>query len=218
MKKVFIPSGETVMYNSLNTDKIVVKGTLRVRGKLMAKEIIGGGTVEAAEIVCDDLRVSCATADFITAKRIAADKLFIRFECRASEQLAVRDYLNAGYVSTGTLTVTLSDVGSCDADKVIMVRRRGSLLGLLWASWWRGLFLDMFHGGKAESSASESKETPVPAREEPAALPYSGKASNLPGTPGDDTIGLMITVLTDLRDKGYRVSRVNAAGGNEDAA
>ncbi len=134
----------------VDDEKLLVKGIINVR------EIFGGGTVEAGEIVCGDMRVSCAKADYITARRIAADKLFVRRECRASAQIAVRDYLNAGYVSTGKLSVSLSDVGSCDADEVVMVRQRGSLLGLLWASWWRSLYLRLFHSDSPEESGQEN--------------------------------------------------------------
>ncbi len=212
MKKIYIPAGETVTYNSLHTGRVVVYGTLHVCGRLTAKEIIGGGNVEAGEIICDDMRVSSATADYVTAKRIVADKLFVRYECRASGQIAVRDYLTAGYVCTGTLSVSLSDVGSCDADKVIMVRQRVSLLGLLWASWWRGLFLGLFHGDKSEKPASEGADTQVPMREDMAATPLPVRMNAKGETPDDDTIGLMIAVLSDLKERGYRVSKIDTAG------
>jgi hypothetical protein len=156
MKKIVVPHGKTFSYSSLHAEKVIVYGTLRVHGKLTGKQIIGGGVIEAGEIICNELCVSCVTAGCATARKIAADKLFVRSECRASEQIAVRDYLTAGYVSTGTLSVSLSDVVCCDADKIIMVRQRGSLLGLLWASWWRSLFINLFHGEKTGNSNQEA--------------------------------------------------------------
>ncbi len=233
MKKVYIPAGETASYNSLDTGRVVVHGTLRVTGKLTAKEIIGSGNIEAGEIVCNDMRVFCATANWVTARKIAADKLFVYLDCRASEQIAVRDYLSAGYVCTGTLSVSLSNVGSFDADKVIIVRQRGSLLGLLWASWWRGLYLGLFHRGRTKNSNTEGSVTPAPIREDTAVATSPEPAPMWPGitfetTPGpcavsddaryDDTIGLMITVLSDLKDRGYRVMRENPANEKNEVA
>lgn len=208
MKKIFIPKGQTVTYAYLNTDCVIVKGTLRISGKLVAKAIVGGGIVEAREIICDDMRVYSATADFITARKIAADKLFVQFECRAAEQIAVRDYFTAGYVSTGTLSVSLSDVGSCDADEIITVQQCGSLLGLLWVSWWRSLLLNLFHS-QPEKAEKEKKEMSVPKPQNK--QPVSELAPNpvlVPeNAPDSDTIDLLIAVLSDLKTKGYQVSR-----------
>lgn len=159
MKTVYIPGGEISSFGSLYADIIVVKGVLRVSGRLSVRKILGGGTVEAQEIICDDLRVN-ATADNITARRIAADKLFVRGHCRASEAIAIRDYIAADYVSTGKLSMTLSDIRACDADEIIALRRGRGLLGLLWISWWRGLFLSLFYGeGRKNPTAPQEDKT-----------------------------------------------------------
>lgn len=208
MKKVFIPAGQTVSYNTLNTDSVIVHGILCVSGKLIAKEIIGRGNVEADEIICDNLCVSCATANDMTARKIIAEKLFVQRECRASVQIAVRDYFSAEYVSTGTLTVSLSEIGSCDVDNVIVVRQRGNLLGLLWASWWRGLYLNLFHRGKAKNHEVEESATSEPILAE---MPIPATEGCMDESPNDDTINLMITVLTNLKDRGYRVVRETPA-------
>lgn len=157
MKKVYVPSGEIASFGCLYADIIIVKGVLRVSGRLSARQILGGGAVEAQEIICDDLRVN-ATADQITARRIAADKLFVRGHCRASEAIAVRDYIAADYVSTGKLSMTLSDIRACDADEIITLRRGRGVMGLLWASWWRSLFLSLLYGESREKPDTRQKD------------------------------------------------------------
>jgi len=221
MKKLFVPRGETVTYNCLHTDRIVVKGVLRVNGKLEAKEILGGGVVEAREIVCDDLRAAGVSADFVTARRITADKLFVRFECRGQD-VAVRDYAAAGYMNAGKLSVTLSDIQACDADEIITLRRKNSLLGLLWASWWRGLFLGLFYGGEKEARTDGKKPEDAPKAETSAPAGPVIAAANSQTAPivqDDATIDMLIAVLTELQKHGYRVSRTETAhAGEEDAA
>lgn len=195
MKKVYIPSGESVSHLYLYTDRLIVKGVLQVSGKIVAKEILGGGIIEAREIVCDTLHAGSVTADFVTAARVVAHMLFVRFECRASEQVAVTDYVGAGYISTGKLSMTLSDVSSCDADEVITLRqRRRGLLGFLWASWWRGLFLELFHkdGKKATEKKPSEKTDPKPFTPSPKDV---------------DMADLVIDVLTALKGQGYEVSK-----------
>jgi|GEM_PF-5172593 len=221
MKKVFVPKGETVSYNCLCTGRLVVKGVLRVSGKLEAKEIIGGGIIEAREIVCDDLRASCVTADFMTARRVAVDKLFVKFECRAQD-IAVMDYASAGYMNAGKLSVTLSDIGACDADEIITLRRKNSLLGLLWGSWWRSFFLELFHGGEKKARQDEKKAEDA-RKAEPSAPAGSviaaANSQTAPIAPDDATIDMLIAVLTELQKQGYRVSKADTpASGREEAA
>ena len=215
MRKVFIPRGEIATHDSLYTDRVVVKGVLRVNGKLSAKEIVGGGIIEAREIVCDDISADHITADSITAKRIAANKLFVQFECQASEAIAVRDYATAGYVSTGVLSLTLSDIQACDADKVIILKKKKSLVGLLWASWWRGLYLDVFHGGKkaAQKGEQSTEEMPrnVPAAEQQeessAATAPDDEVAAAAVSQDNDTFDLIICLLNEAKKHGFVVTK-----------
>lgn len=219
MKKVFIPCGEVVTYNCLYTDRIIVKGVLRVSGRLVAREIMGGGVIEAREIVCDDIRATSITADFVTAKRIATDKLFVQFECRAQD-IVVKDYATAGYMNAGRLSLTLSDIQVCEADEIITLKRKNGLLGLLWASWWRGLFLNLFYGGENEEPQDEKpEEAPKAKTSAPVPASESLVAPADPAVQDDATIDMLIAVLTDLRKHGYRVSKSEAqAPGGEEAA
>jgi len=208
MKKVFIPKGEIVRHNSLYSERLIVNGLLQVSGKLVVKEILGSGVIEAGEIICDDLRASCVTAGNITAKRIAADKLFVQFECRASESVAALDYVSAGYMSTGTLSMTLSDIGGCDADEIITLGQKNSLIGLLWASWWRGLFMELFHGGREADAGGEDAPKAETKPDKPAPAPVTS----------DATIDMLIDILSNLQKHGYRVSKTEPAPDVEEAA
>ena len=44
MKTVYIPKGETVRYESLTTEHLVVHGCLEVAGGIKARTIAGSGT------------------------------------------------------------------------------------------------------------------------------------------------------------------------------
>ena len=213
MKRVYIPRGETVTHNCLYTDRIVVNGVLRVSGKISAKEITGNGIIEAREIVCDDICTDHITADFITARRITANKLFVRFECRASEAVAVRDFAAAGYMNTGKLSMALSDIQACDADQVIILKQKSSLIGLLWASWWRAFFLNLFHGDKKNQCNKGEKPKKSPKAEPKAKAPISEQRSDTaPNTAAevDDVAPEMLcAVLAELKKQGYHVSKTD---------
>jgi len=220
MKKVFIPKGEIVTHNCLFTDRVIVKGVLQISGKLVAREIVGGGVIEAREIVCDDIRADHVTADFITARRIAVNKLFVQFECRASEAVAVRDYVTAGYMNTGKLSLTLSDIQSCDADEVITLKRKSGMLGLLWASWWRSLFLGLFYGGEMKKPRDKKKPVEATKAEASAHAPI-GEIPAVPAAlaaPDDATIDKLIEILTSLLKHGYRFSKSEVAPTGEEKA
>lgn len=210
MKKVYVPSGEVVSYTNLHTGRLVVKGMLNISGKLVAKEIVGGGVIQAREIICDSIHASCVTADFVTAKRILVDKLFVQFECRASESIAAKDYVSAGYISTGSLTMSLSDIYCADADEIITLKPKRRLLGLLWASWWRGLFFDLFHSGKKASSAAPSEP------EQPEA--DAGDKGDLPEVQPDEMADAFKVVASELRKQGYSITRSDSEPDKKDTA
>lgn len=43
MNKTYIPNGLTVTHNEVNTDTLIVNGTLIVKGQIHCKRIIGNG-------------------------------------------------------------------------------------------------------------------------------------------------------------------------------
>ena len=140
MKTVYIPHGETVSYENLTTERLVVKGCLKVSCDLKAKTISGSGFIEAGRVSADSIRtdnlesasVSCAR---LIAKRVETSELF------ASESAAVSCLLSADYVKAGRLSVGLSDIDEVQADEIINLRqKKRNLLRFLLVSslrsWW----------------------------------------------------------------------------------
>lgn len=77
MKTVYIPRGETVHYETLVTDHLVVKGYLDVTYGVKAKTISGSGVIcagsaEADSIRIDSLEAATAICKRLIAKRVAA--------------------------------------------------------------------------------------------------------------------------------------------------
>ena len=140
MKTIYIPNGETVHYESLVTDRLVVQGCVDVDGSIKAKIICGGGAVYAgavhADIIhVDDLETSETVCKRLLAKRVHTPTLI------ASECAAVSCYLSAGYVETGKLTVAVSEIDQLKADEVVNLspQKRGLLCTLIFSalqSFW----------------------------------------------------------------------------------
>ena len=161
MKRVFIPKGEVVTYDELHTEILIVKGVLKVIGKLTAKSIQGGGNVEAEEIICDDISLNTVTADIVTATKIAVKKLLVR-DCRAAVIVAT-DFIECLSVQANKLTMSLSAISVCNTDDVIVLpQKTRGMLGMLFAAWLRSLFLARSVMPKKKAAkkrkTSESKE------------------------------------------------------------
>lgn len=140
MKTVYIPRGETVSYENLTTECLVVDGYLKVDCDLKAKTISGSGFIEASRVSADSIRtddleavnVACAR---LIAKRVETSELFV------SESAAVSCLLSADFVKAGRLSVGLSDIDEVHADEVINLKqKKRSLFRFLLASslrsWW----------------------------------------------------------------------------------
>lgn len=89
MKTVYIPKGETVHYESLTTEHLVVHGRLHVTYGVKAQSITGSGVIDAgsinADTVCiDDVESGTVICKRLIAKRVQAPEVF------ASESAAVR--------------------------------------------------------------------------------------------------------------------------------
>ena len=74
MKTVYIPKGETVRYESLTTEHLVVHGCLEVAGGIKARTIAGSGTVRAGAVNADVIRVDDVEAGSIVCKRLLAKR------------------------------------------------------------------------------------------------------------------------------------------------
>ena len=59
MKTVYIPKGETVHYESLATERLVVHGRLHVTYGVKAQSITGSGVIDAGSINADTVCSLC---------------------------------------------------------------------------------------------------------------------------------------------------------------
>ena len=93
MKTVYIPKGETVHYESLATEHLVVRGHLHVDYGIKAKTITGGGTINAGTVDADVIRVDDVESGSIVCKRLLAKRVQTP-EVFASESAAVSSFLS----------------------------------------------------------------------------------------------------------------------------
>lgn len=167
MKKFYVPTGETVCLAELHTELVIVEGTLKVSGKLTAKQMQGHGYVEAEEVLCDDTSVDTLQAQIVTAKRVLAKKLLVR-DLRADE-IVVTNFLEALHLQARRLSMTASKLEQCEADEVITLpQKKRGMLGMLFASWWRSFWLPNKLPAKAEKPQSKEPAQTVntmPAKE-----------------------------------------------------
>ena len=159
MKTVYIPKGETVRYESLTTEHLVVHGCLQVSNGIKARTITGQGTISAGTIDADVIRVDDVEAGSIVCKRLLAKRVQSP-EVFASESATVSCFLAASYVETGKLTVTLSEVDEVNAAEVVNLTPKkrtlfGTLLASLLRSFWTALTV---HGQKEPTVMTDACE------------------------------------------------------------
>ena len=192
MKTVYIPKGETVSYETLETDRLVVKGCLKVAYGIKAKTISGGGMITAGTVSADDIRVDDLEAASVTCQRLIAKRVQTP-ELFAFESAAVSCFLSSAYVAAGKLTVALSEIDEVEADEVIHLKpRKRSLFRLLLASALRSLWTHL--------TVPAARGKPVDAV--PAAEPQDAPAGESEETK-DDELARLVAVFKLLRDSGY---------------
>ena len=150
MKTVYIPKGETVRYESLMTEHLVVHGCLQVSNGIKARTIAGSGTVRAGAVTADVIRVDDVDAGSIVCKRLLAKRVQSP-EVYASESAAVSCFLAACYVETGKLTVTLSEIDAVNAAEIVnLTPKKRTLFGTLLASLLRSIWTALTVPGQKE--------------------------------------------------------------------
>ena len=143
MKTIYIPKGETVCYDQLATERIVVRGCLKVLGDIHARNISGGGVICAGGVFADDIRLDDLEAASVTCKRLLAKRVHTP-RLIASESAAVSCYLTAAYVEAGKLTVAASEVGELKVEEAVNLPvKKRNLFTLLLASALRSLWLSL---------------------------------------------------------------------------
>lgn len=198
MKTVYVPAGETVSYESLETECLVVMGCLKVTYGIKAKTISGSGvicagSVEADDIRIDDVEASSVICNHFLAKRAKMPELF------ASESAAVSCFLSAAYVETGKLTVAISEVNEVKAEEIVhLSARERSLFGLLLASALRS-FWTALTASPARETVSEEATEPEEENKEAA----NGEIVQEEPEVVDEELNRFIGMFKLLRESGY---------------
>ena len=192
MKTMYIPKGETVSYETLETDRLVVKGCLKVTYGIKAKTISGGGMITAGTVSADDIRVNDLEAASVTCQRLIAKRVQTP-ELFASESAAVSCFLSSAYVETGKLTVALSEVDDVKADEVIHLKpKKRSLFRLLFVSALRSFWTSLTTFlAKAEVMDAEFK----PAEEQK-------------DEPADEELNRIVGMFKLARESGYTLKLI----------
>lgn len=153
MKTIYIPKGETIRYESLATEHLVVHGCLQVTCGITAKTITGYGTVHAGTVNADVIRVDDMDAGSIVCKSLLAKRVQSP-EVFASESAAVSCFLSTTYVETGKLTVTLSEIDTVNAAEIVNLEpKKRTLFGTLLASAFRSIWTVLTVPGQKELKA-----------------------------------------------------------------
>lgn len=167
MKTIYIPKGETVRYDTLVTEHLIVKGFLQVTGDLKAKTISGSGVISAGSVSADRISIGELEAAAVISKRLIAKKVMAP-EVFASESAAVSCFFSASYVETGKLTVSISEINDVKADEVVhLTSKKRSLFGTLLASVLRS-FWTALTSPKMRGQVLDAEYVPAAAAEEDA--------------------------------------------------
>lgn len=218
MKTVYIPKGETVHYESLVTEHLVVHGHLHVTYGIKAKSINGTGVINAGTIDADTVRIDDVEAASVICKRLLAKRVQSP-EVFASESAAVSCFLSAAYVETGKLTVAISEIDVVEAQEVVNLKpKKRSLFGTLLASVLRSFWAAMtVRGEKAEVMDAEftpvQEETAEAVQEEPAAeQPATVQEVPVAAEPEmevvDEELNRIIGLFKLSREQGYTLKLI----------
>ena len=198
MKTVYIPAGETVKYESLATENLVVDGCLKAVYGVKARSISGKGVISAGTVYADDISIGEIEAAAVVCVRAAAKRIDAP-EVYASEALAVSCFLSAAYVETGKLTVALSDVDEAKADEIIHLPRvHTSLLAMLVVSFFRSLRARFF-GKPAEGEILDADFEPFYKQAEKVKTPKDNK----PEEETDEELNRIVGLFKLSREAGY---------------
>lgn len=215
MKTVYIPKGETVHYESLVTEHLVVKGCLKVTYGVKAKTISGDGVICAGSVEADTIRIDSLEAAAVICKRLIAKRVQAP-EVFASESAAVSCFLSAAYVETGKLTVAISEIDQVKAGEVVNLTRKkrtlfGTLLISALRSFWTGLTAPKANGAvmDAEYTAAQPETAPQPERAvetesaAPEAQAEAEPAAEQEAVPVDEELNRFIAMFKLLRESNF---------------
>lgn len=207
MKTVYIPKGETVCYETLETERLVVKGCLKVTSGIKAKSISGNGmisagTISADSICADDVEAGTIICQCLVAKRVQTPELF------ASESAAVSSFLSASYVETGTLTVCVSELDQVKAVEIInLPSKKRSLFGTLLASALRSFWTALTVKPQRETVYDADYEVIEPEAEQVIQQPVE-EVKEEPKEEFDEELSRFVGTFKLLRNHGYTLKVV----------
>lgn len=219
MKTVYIPKGETVHYESLATEHLVVRGHLHVDYGIKAKTITGGGTINAGTVDADVIRVDDVESGSIVCKRLLAKRVQAP-EVFASESAAVSCFLAASYVETGKLTVTLSEIDAVNAAEVVnLTPKKRTLIGTLLVSLLRSIWTALTVPGQKEPTVMtddcedvpEDVTEPVPEEtQEPEAEQAAPCEEENAANPEavDEELNRIVAIFKLAREQGYTLKLI----------
>lgn len=211
MKSIYVPKGETVRYESLYADRIVVDGCLRIERGLDAKVISGNGIIHAGKVTANTIRIGTLDACSVMCKRLLAERADAP-EVFASESITVSCVLSACMVEAPKLTVAICEVEELKVKDVVKVpAKRWSLFGILLyttlQSLWfflretmtRGQAIDAdYQPVQAAEDEMEPKEA-APRQTTSSAPTQEGKKRE----PTDEELNRVINLFKLAREQGY---------------
>lgn len=161
-KTIYIPKGETVCYDQLYADRIIVDGCLRVEKALDAKVIGGNGSIHAGKVSANTIHTDYLDACSVMCKRLFAQRVDAP-ELFASECVVVSCVLSACLVETPKLTVSLYEVEELKvANMTVVPAKRWSVFGILLFTTIQAVIAaisDKFSKGVAMDADYEAADT-----------------------------------------------------------
>lgn len=207
MKTIYIPRGETVHYESLSTEHLIVEGALEVTYGVNAKQIDGDGVIHAGTVEADTIRIRCIETARTVCRRLIA-RVVESSEVFASESAAVSCFCSAAYVETGRLTVSINEIDEVKAKQIInLPTRQRSLLGTLLASMWRAFWLALF-AYPVHTNAVDAPYRPDTADAEDAPTAQKDKAAEAVKEPFDEELSRFVNMFKLARESGYTLKLV----------
>ena len=206
MKTIYIPKGESIHYESLTTEHLVVHGHLHVDYGIKAKTITGGGTINAGTVDADVIRVDDVESGSIVCKRLLAKRVQSP-EVFASESAAVSCFLSAAYVDTVNA-----------AEIVNLAPKKRTLFGTLLASAFRSIWTVLTVPGQKELKAMADVDDNVredvvePVQEEKQesetaqATPCAAEAAE--SEPVDEELNRIVGIFKLAREQGYTLKLI----------
>lgn len=207
MKTVYIPKGETVTYETLSTENLIVKGCLVIDGSLKAKHISGSGVIHAGSISADHIKMGELESAMIACQRLIVKRVSA-VEVHACESMAVSCYLEADLVETGRLTACMTQVSEVVADEIVnLPTKKRSLIGTLISSVLRSFWLSR-HAPRPSAMVQDAEyttaaeEPTAPAQEETKSV-QEAEVVNADISADDFELKRIIAQFKLLRDSGY---------------